>query len=208
METPVRQKTFGSWRSWAWVPVGAVTAAGVLFVTTAGSGAAVNVLVHPREPPEASGRLPLRRLPPSRGPSSTVLVVGDSLSRSPWDSGCPRTPPSTDVVIRGRPLDGCGLVDRVALRSSRHRDAGNPGALCPVADHLEVRGEPSFTLRWWPWSSVGGRPWTGSTRERGNTSAIPPSTPTRRAQFEMAVSVLSSSGARVALMTSPYLRQR
>ena len=34
VETPVRQKRFGSWRSWAWVPVGAVTIVGVLFVTT------------------------------------------------------------------------------------------------------------------------------------------------------------------------------
>jgi peptidoglycan/LPS O-acetylase OafA/YrhL len=34
VETPVRQKRFGGWRSWAWVPVGAVTIVGVLFVTT------------------------------------------------------------------------------------------------------------------------------------------------------------------------------
>ena len=37
VETPVRQKTFRGWRSWAWVPVGAVAVVGVLFITTVSS---------------------------------------------------------------------------------------------------------------------------------------------------------------------------
>ncbi len=46
VETPVRQMKFGSWRSWAWVPVGVVAVVVVLVVTTVSSGEA-SVLGNP-----------------------------------------------------------------------------------------------------------------------------------------------------------------
>ena len=78
--------TFGSWRSWAWVPVGAVAVAGVLIVTTVDSGAASNVLVlNPVTLPKPCttyeyGGFPQHGNRPRSSSSGTRCL-------SPWDSG-------------------------------------------------------------------------------------------------------------------------
>ena len=79
VETPVRQKTFGGWRSWAWVPVGAIVVAGVLIVTTVDNGAASNVLLNPRALSTSLHQYEYGGFP-SHGNKLRVLVVGDSLS--------------------------------------------------------------------------------------------------------------------------------
>ncbi len=50
VETPVRKMTFRGWRSWSWIPVGAVAVPIILFVTTVTSGAtanATNIFLNP-----------------------------------------------------------------------------------------------------------------------------------------------------------------
>ncbi len=68
VETPVRQMTFGSWRSWAWVPVGAAAAAGILFVTTSVSGARRRQ--RPATPRPSTPSWPPTRTAPSRPPAT------------------------------------------------------------------------------------------------------------------------------------------
>ena len=106
---PVRQKTFASWRSWSWIPVGAVAVAGVLFVTTVDSAAAAsNILLNPRPCQTSLHRTSTGPFRPM-GTTLRVLVVGDSLSLT---VGFWLTPYASHygVVMRGRPLDGCGLA--------------------------------------------------------------------------------------------------
>ncbi len=201
VETPVRQKKFGSWRSWAWVPAGAVTAACILFVTTAGSAAAVNVLVPPKNLQKQVAAYLYDGFA-KQGTKSTVLVVGDSVSltvgfwMSPYAS-------QYNMVIRGRPLDGCGLV--TALPFDFHGTV-TPGTLAPCAQwpsiwHSEVTQlHPqvvALVIGWW---EAMDRVYQGTWQHLGD----PAFNAYERAQLEMAVTDLSSTGARVALMTSPY----
>jgi peptidoglycan/LPS O-acetylase OafA/YrhL len=201
VETPVRQKKFGSWRSWAWVPVGAVTAAGVLFVTTAGSAAAVNVLVPPKNLQKQVSAYLYDGYANQAG-KATVLVVGDSVSltvgfwMSPYAS-------QYGMVIRGRPLDGCGLA--TALPFNFHGTV-TPGTLAPCTQwpsiwHSEVAQlHPqvvALVIGYW---EAMDRVYQGTWQHLGD----PTFDAYERAQLEKAVTDLSSTGARVALMTSPY----
>jgi peptidoglycan/LPS O-acetylase OafA/YrhL len=201
VETPVRRMHFGNWRSWAWIPVGAVAVPVILFVTTATSGAAVtNVLL---DPSAVTATLKTyENAPfPTKGHQLRVLVVGDSVSltvgfwMSPYAS-------RYGLVMRGRPLDGCGLVTTVPYNF--HGTPTYPLAPCarwPSIWRSEVRQlHPQVVALVFGWWDAMDRMYQGTWQHLGD----PAFDAYERAQIERAVSVLDSTGAHVALMTSPF----
>jgi peptidoglycan/LPS O-acetylase OafA/YrhL len=196
VETPIRQMTFGTWRSWAWVPVGVVAVVAVLVVTTiaAQSGPGPNSTVAQREAfyaftfPNQPNRL-------------RVLFVGDSLSlyvgygMAPYEA-------RYGITIGGRSMSGCGLATPQPY--NLHGTPTNSLAPCSTwptlwqndVDTLHPQ-VVALIIGWWDCMD---RFYQGRWQHLGQPSFDAYET----AQLEKAVSVLSSGGARVALMTSPY----
>ena len=201
VETPVRQMTFGSWRSWAWVPVGAAAAAATLFVTaTVSAAASPNVLADPKAV-DAQLATYENGAFPTGGHRLRVLVVGDSLSLT---VGFWLTPYASryDEVLRGRPLEGCGLA--TAVPYSFHGTASYP--LSPCASWPTIWGNDVTQLK--PqvvvliigfWEAMD-RVYQGRWQHLGEPSFDA----YERANLERAVSVLGAGGTHVVLMTSPY----
>ncbi len=202
VETPVRQMTFGSWRSWAWVPAGAAAAAGILVVTTSVSGAAAasNAIL---DPAAVNAQLATYENSPfpATGHLVRVLVVGDSLSLT---VGFWLTPYASDygVVLRGRPLDGCGLATPVPY--DLHGTPSYP--LAPCTDWPTIWGSDVAQLKpqvvvliigWWETMD---RFYQGRWQHLGDPSFDA----YERGQLERAVSVLATGGTHLVIMTSPY----
>jgi len=200
VETPVRQMTFGGWRSWAWLPVGAVAVTGALIVSTTADSAPINVLAHP---PSVNARLNTYEHAafPDQGHQLRVLVVGDSLSLS---VGFWLTPYAAryGLVLRGRPLDGCGLVTTVPY--DFHGTPTYPLAPCTTWPSLWGQDVASLhpqvvVLIIGFWEAMD-RVYQGRYQHLGQ----PEFDAYERAQLEEAVSVCGAGGAHVVLMTSPY----
>jgi len=201
VETPVRQKTFGNWKSWAWVPAGAAAVAATLFVTTSVSAAASpNVLTDPKAVYAQLATYENGTFP-AGGHQTRVLVVGDSLSLT---VGFWLTPYASryGVVLRGRPLDGCGLATTVPYNF--HGTLSYP--LAPCANWPTLWGTDVTQLK--PqvvvlivgfWEAMD-RLYQGRYQHLGQPSFDA----YERANLERAVSVLGAGGAHVVLMTSPY----
>ncbi|MGB7051852.1 MAG: acyltransferase family protein [Acidimicrobiales bacterium] len=200
VETPVRQKTFKGWRSWAWVPAGAVGAAAVLVLTTATAGAATNILVPQNQ--LKSKVATYEKAPFPKGSNQVrVLVVGDSLSLT---VGFWMTPYASQygVVLRGRPLDGCGLVT-----SNPYDLHGTPSdPLAPCAQWPEIWGtdvakmHPQVVFLVIGWWETMDRFYQGRWQHLGDPSF----NAYERSRLEEAVSVLGAHGAQVAIATAPY----
>jgi peptidoglycan/LPS O-acetylase OafA/YrhL len=199
VETPVRQMKFGSWRSWAWVPVGVVAVVVVLIVTTISSGEA-SVLGNPTALEAGLTTYETAGFP-TQGSQLKVLFVGDSLSltvgywMSPYAA-------QHGVVLRGRPLEGCGLA--TAVPYDLHGTPTYP--LAPCADWPTIwRSEVNdlhpqvvaLVIGWWETMD---RMYQGRWQHLGDPAFDAYET----SQLQKAVAVLSSGGARVALMTAPY----
>jgi peptidoglycan/LPS O-acetylase OafA/YrhL len=201
VETPIRRRTFGSWRSWAWVPVGAVAVAGVLFITTVDDGAASNVFLNPKQLSASLHQYENGNFP-SHQNKLRVLVVGDSLSLT---VGFWLTPYASryGVVIRGRPLDGCGIA--TALPYDEHGTV-TYGSLAPCTQWPKIWGSDiekvhpqvvALVIGWWETMD---RVYQGTWQHLGD----PAFDTYERSQLEKAVSIFSAKGARVVLMTSPF----
>jgi peptidoglycan/LPS O-acetylase OafA/YrhL len=200
VETPVRQMTFRGWRSWAWVPVGAVAAATVLVVTTSTAGAATNILVPKNQVAAQVHTYEYAPFPRGNG-KVRVLVVGDSLSLT---VGFWMTPYAAQygAVLRGRPLDGCGLVT-----SNPYDLHGQPTyPLAPCAQWPQIWGSDVATMHpqvvllvvgWWETMD---RVYQGRWQHLGEPSFDA----YEQSRLEQAVSVLGSGGAQVAIATAPY----
>jgi len=199
VETPIRQKTFSNWRSWAWVPVGAVTAATVLVATTSTAGAATNILVpHNQVSAQVSA---YEHDPFPAGDQIRVLAVGDSLSLT---VGFWMTPYENEfgVVLRGRPLPGCGLVT-----SNPYDLHGVPTyPLNPCQKWPQIWGADVATLHpqvvmltvgWWETMD---RVYQGRWQHLGEPSFDA----YELSQLREAVSVLGADGAQVVITTAPY----
>jgi peptidoglycan/LPS O-acetylase OafA/YrhL len=195
VETPVRQMTFGSWRSWAWVPVGAVAVVVVLAVTT------VNTEAVPTARSTAVQREAFYAFSFPKSNRLNVLFVGDSLSLYVGYGMAPYAA-HYGITIGGRAVSGCGLA--TAQPYNLH---GNPtNSLAPCTDwpmwwqddinqlHPKV---VVLIVGWW---EAMDRFYQGRWQHLGQPNYDAYET----AQFEKAVSILSSGGAHVALMTSPY----
>jgi peptidoglycan/LPS O-acetylase OafA/YrhL len=196
VETPIRQVTFGSWRSWAWVPVGVVAVVGVLVVTTiaAQPGPGPNSTVAEREAFYAFNF-------PNQPNRLRVLFVGDSLSlymgygMAPYEG-------RYGITIGGRSLSGCGLATPQPY--NLHGTPTNSLAPCSTwptlwqndVDTLHPQ-VVALIIGWWECMD---RYYQGRWQHLGQPSFDAYET----AQLQKAVSILSSGGAPVALMTSPY----
>ncbi len=200
VETPVRKMTFANWRSWTWIPVGAVVVPGILFLTTATSAAATNIFLDPSAV-KASLATYEKATFPAQGHQVRVLVVGDSLSLtvgfwlSPYAS-------RYGLVIRGRPLDGCGLA--TAVPYDLHGTPTYPLAPCaqwPSIWHSDVVAlRPQVVVLVVGWWDTMDRMYQGRWQHLGD----PAFNAYEKAQLTDAVSILHSGGAHVAIMTSPF----
>jgi peptidoglycan/LPS O-acetylase OafA/YrhL len=202
VETPVRQMTFKGWRSWTWVPVGAVTVVGVLLVTTVSTSAAAdNVLLSPKQLKASINAYLYDGFTPASD-KLRVLVVGDSLSLT---VGYWMTPYAGryGMVIRGRPLDGCGLATVVPFdyHGTVTYQTLAPCMQWPTIWQSEVAQlHPqvvALVIGWWETMD---RVYQGRWQHLGD----PAFDTYEQSQLEKAVSVLGSGGAHVALMTAPY----
>ncbi len=201
VEIPVRRMTFGRWRSWAWVPAGAVVAAGVLLVTTVGGTAAAgNVLLSPKAERSNLNTYEYSSFPTTGG-RVKVLVVGDSLSLTVgfWVA---QYGPRYGAVLRGRPLDGCGLATAVPYQL--HGTPTYPLAPCtswPTIWRQDVRQlRPEIVVLIVGWWETMDRTYQGRWQHLGD----PEFDAYELSRFEEAVSVLGCEGSHIVFMTSPY----
>jgi peptidoglycan/LPS O-acetylase OafA/YrhL len=200
VEVPVRQMTFRGWRSWAWVPVGALAVSGLLVATTSVGSATVNVLASP-----AALKTQLHTYEhgtfADAGDKVRVLVVGDSLSLT---VGFWLTPFASQygVVLRGRPLDGCGLVTTVPYEF--HGTPSYPLAPCATWPTLwgsaVTELHPQVVVLVIGFWETADRMYEGRYQHLGD----PAFNAYERDQLEKAVTVLGSGGAHVVLTTAPY----
>jgi peptidoglycan/LPS O-acetylase OafA/YrhL len=201
VETPVRQMKFGSWRSWTWVPVGAVAVVVVLILATAGNGEAdPNVLGNPAALKASLDAYELGSFP-TQGNKVKVLFVGDSLSLT---VGYWMTPYAAryGLVLRGRPLDGCGVA--TAVPYNLHGTPSYPLAPCanwPTIWQSEVQTlHPQVVVLVVGWWETMDRMYQGRWQHLGEPSFDE----YEMSQLRKAVTVLSAEGARVAFTTAPY----
>ena len=106
------------------------------------------------------------------------------------------------LVMRGRPLDGCGLATTVPY--DLHGTPTYPLAPCaqwPSIWRSEVKDlHPQVVALVFGWWDAMDRMYQGTWQHLGD----PAFDAYERTQIEKAVSVLDSAGAHVALMTSPF----
>jgi hypothetical protein len=181
--------------------VGAVAVVGVLLVTTVDNGASTNVFLNPKALNAKLHQYEHGGFP-AHGKDLRVLVVGDSLSLT---VGFWLTPYAADygVVIRGRPLDGCGIA--TVLPFDQHGTVTN-GTLAPCTKWPSIWGgdvkrvHPQVVVLVVGWWETMDRMYQGTWQHLGD----PAFDAYERSQLEKAVAVLGAGGAHVVLMTSPY----
>ncbi len=200
VETPIRQMTFGTWRSWAWVPAGAFAAAGVLLVSTVSSGGAENILLGPGNAQSSQAAFYLTSFPKT-GNRLRVLFVGDSLSLTVAYWIAPYAA-QFGIALGGRSLSGCGIASAVPY--DEHGTATYPLAPCASwpttwqADINQLHPQVvAVVIGWWDTMD---QMYGGRWQHLGD----PAFDAYESSQFEKAVSILSSGGAHVVLMTAPY----
>jgi peptidoglycan/LPS O-acetylase OafA/YrhL len=197
VELPIRQRRFTTWRRWGWVPVGAVATSAVLLVGTA-AGASVPTISANTVEKEAYYAFSFPPPPPTR---VNALFVGDSLALYLGYDMAPYAA-RYGVTIGGRGTSGCGLAS-----ASPYDLHGTPTySIAPCAQwpkwyqsdvdqlHPDVA---VVVLGWWECMD---RLYQGRWQHLGD----PAFDAYEKAQFEQAVAILSSRGAKVALMTAPY----
>jgi peptidoglycan/LPS O-acetylase OafA/YrhL len=197
VETPIRQRTFGSWRSWLWAPAGAGVIVVVLLVTTATNN--TNPLFGKfGQQAVTSYQTDTFNL---QAPQVRVLVVGDSLSQTVgfWIA---RFGPEYGMTVLGKPLDGCGLATSVPY--DLHGTVTYPFLNCadwPKYWESDVdRLKPQVVALVVGWWETMDRMYQGHWQHLGD----PAFDKYEKSQLQYAVAVLSSQGARVAIMTAPY----
>jgi hypothetical protein len=198
VETPVRQMTFGTWRSWAWVPVGVVATVAVLAATTRGT----ELVITPATTPAQLNAYYVFQFP-KQADRTKVLFVGDSLAlyvgygMAPYEA-------AYGVTIGGRNTPGCGLasVEPYILHGTPSRSlALAPCSQWPTLYQADVDSlHPAVVVLVVGWWEAMDRYYQGRWQHLGDPAFDAYET----AQFETAVSILSSRGAHVALMTAPY----
>jgi peptidoglycan/LPS O-acetylase OafA/YrhL len=196
VETPVRQMTFGTWRSWAWVPAGIVAVVVVLVVATSFD------LTPPFTNSTAVQREAFYALNfPSQPHRVKVLFVGDSLSLY-LGYGLAPYAAHYGVTIGGRAVSGCGLAS--AQPYNLHGTPTSSLGLCsewPARFKQDIDSlHPDVAVLIVGWWETMDRYYQGRWQHLGQPSFDAYET----AQFEQAIGILSSEGAHVALMTSPY----
>jgi peptidoglycan/LPS O-acetylase OafA/YrhL len=203
VETPIRRMTFTSWRSWAWLPAGAVIAVSALFVSTTASAAASGEAL--LGPPNPAATTPAEYVTsfPRTGGLSSVLFVGDSTALTMGYWLAPYAA-HFGVVIGGRSLSGCGLANAEPYDLHGVPTYSVPPGRCQTwasqyaADVEQLHPKVVVLVVGW-WETMD-RMFQGRWQHLGDPAFDTYET----ALFEQAVTVLGSSGAHVVLMSSPY----
>ena len=200
VETPVRQMSFGNWRSWTLVPVGVVAVAVALMASTVSSGAAQNVLLGPGDARSSQAAYDVASFP-TTGHRAKVLFVGDSLSLT-VDYWMAPFAAQFGVTVGGRPLSGCGLATPGPY--FEHGASLSPLAPCATwparwqADVDQLHPQVVVVVLGW-WEAMD-QMFQGRWQHLGD----PAFDANESSQLERAVSILHSDGAHVALVTAPY----
>ena len=183
------------------VTVAVVVAGTTAEATAAGPGAATGLVGAPATAAEWRA-VHLDAFDPSGG-RTRVLIVGDSLALTVAVGIAPFAP-AYRIDLGGRSHTGCGVATAVPL--SDHGVVGDPFGNCTTWPtwwrddvrqlHPQVVG---LVTGFW---EVVDRWYEGRWQHLGD----PAFDAYERAQLEQAVGILSSGGAKVALLTAPYFR--
>jgi peptidoglycan/LPS O-acetylase OafA/YrhL len=199
VEKPVRQLSFRGRRSWVLVPVGVLAVTAVLAVGDVGGEAPQNLLLNTSNVRSA---LPAS-IATTRGdrPAPTILFLGDSLSLT-VAGGFLASAPRYGIVVQGRPMPGCGLATDGPY--IEHGGTTTPISPCSSWPALWTSYLDQFHPRvvvltegWW-------ETMTQWYEGRWRSLLDPGLAADETLQYERAVTVLHSEGAKVALTTSPY----
>lgn len=196
VEIPIRQMKFRTWRSWTLIPAGVLVVTGVLIATTGMSdaGPTQNSTAVQRQAYFVTSF-------PKAGASKRVLFVGDSLALYVGYGLAPYAS-RYGITIGGRSMSGCGLATVVPY--NMHGTTTYPLAPCaqwPTLWQSDVdQLHPDLVVVVVGWWEAMGRMYEGTWQHLGQ----PTFDAYEQGQVERAVSVLTSNGARVALMTAPY----
>jgi hypothetical protein len=199
VETPIRRGAVAGWRGWASIPA-AAAAVVALPVFVPAAGASVATMSSGTSTPTAVAAATTTPLPPVR-----IMLVGDSLAGSlgvGLSSVAGRF--GAEIVNRGSP--GCSLAEGNQVRVLWYTDppgqpcqSDNPENLLQAYRSLVARFDPDVVV-------YIARSDTLDTQLDGKWQHVGQPSLDRWAvsRFQAAASVLSSEGARVVFLTSPF----
>ncbi len=195
IEIPIRRGTLRWPRaSWAVAPATMAALVIVLIVVTRGGAPPYAV---PDE--SVAAQLPLEFNEEAIGEATRILMVGDSISRS-MSVGLYELQAEFGYVLRDLSVDGCGMMPG----DVRHREY-SLGSQCSAVrerwrPHIDLFQPDVVVLMTSPWDGVGrevdGRVVQGGTPEWESNF---------RKALQDAIDTLSERGARVVLLTAPYV---
>jgi len=201
VETPIRRGALAGWRSWVSLPVAALTVCLLpLLVPVAGTPVETATGTGPRAAAPA-GAVP--SAPP--GPPVRILLVGDSMAGS-LGVGLASVASRYGAQIVNRGSPGCSVAEGDQVRVLWFTNlpgvpclAGHPGHLLDTYRSLVRQFDPDVAVYL-------ARGDTLTTEIGGTWQHLGDPTFDRwaRSRFEQAVAALSSAGAHVVLLTSPY----
>jgi peptidoglycan/LPS O-acetylase OafA/YrhL len=201
VEQPIRRIGFRAFWAWSCTTVGAAATAGLLLASATSPAASYGAIsLGPGNPQARFAAYRITSFPMSSH-LTRVLFVGDSLSLY---TGFNLSPYAArfGVIIGGRAQSGCGLADVVPY--NLHGTPQYPLAPCseePALWQTEVdQLHPQVVAVVVGWWETMDRMYQGRWQHLGDPAFDTYET----SQFEQAVSILSSRGAHVALMTAPY----
>ncbi len=220
VEVPIRRMEFGTWRSRVLFPIGAAAVVGVLVGTTFGSQPTLLTSASASASASATANVGVGANADGTGPATLVqrnafkvvsfpkqdhrhklLFVGDSLSLFVGYDLAPYAA-HYDLTIGGRAQSGCGLA--TAVPYNLHGTVTYPLAPCATwraqyqSDVDQLHPEVAVVVLGW-WEQLD-RMYQGRWQHLGD----PEFDAYEKANFEDAVRILHSHGARVVLMTAPY----
>jgi peptidoglycan/LPS O-acetylase OafA/YrhL len=201
VEQPVRKMGFGALRAWSWTAIGAGATAGLLLLSGAGSAATSGVIsLGPGDPQARFAAFKVVQFPKDSH-LIRVLFVGDSLALY-TGYNLSYYAARYGIIIGGRAQSGCGIATTEpynahgTVQDSIAPCKQEPALWQSAVDTLHPK-VVAVVVGWWETMD---RMYQGRWQHLGDPAFDAYET----AKFEQAVSILSSRGAHVALMTAPY----
>jgi peptidoglycan/LPS O-acetylase OafA/YrhL len=201
VEQPVRRMGFGALRAWSWTAIGAGATAGLLLVSAAGTAATSGAIsLGPGDPQARFAAFRVTQFP-KHSNLTRVLFVGDSLALY-TGYNLAYYAARYGIIIGGRAQSGCGIATTEpynahgTIQDSLAPCKEEPALWQTAVDTLHPQ-VVAVIVGWWETMD---RMYQGRWQHLGD----PAFDAYEASKFEQAVSILSSRGAHVALMTAPY----